>query len=93
MKINTINNIQTILIAILSSMLTAIVTIASMHILVISHMKKDAVDKGFAYWKVVDNSTGFTSFTWNEPVPQDTLEKIEDIDLTQQGGTFVESFN
>jgi hypothetical protein len=27
---------------------------------------KEAVDRGFATWEVVDNATGKTKFAWNE---------------------------
>lgn len=74
---------EVILISILSSMLTLIVTLLSVQIFMFAPFKKEAVDKGFASWQVIDNATGQTRFTWNEPVPTDTLDQIEKIDLTK----------
>ena len=75
--------IETILIALFSSLLTALVTALAMHIFFVAPLLKKAVDNGYAQWKVIDNATGRTSFTWNDPIPQDTLEQIESIDLTK----------
>lgn len=42
----------------------------------INEYRKQAVDRGFAYWKITDASTGATEFSWAEPTNLlDQLEK------------------
>jgi NhaP-type Na+/H+ or K+/H+ antiporter len=33
-------------------------------------MKKHAVEKGFAYWHIIDNAAGLTQFRWKEGGPK-----------------------
>lgn len=66
MKPKTSQLILVIGTAIASSVLT--LTIGSLAVIfyVIQPFNKEAVDRGFATWEVIDNSTGRTKFAWNE---------------------------
>lgn len=66
MKTNTYQTLLVIATAISSSLLTLIVGGICAVIFIIQPFNKEAVDRGFATWEVVDNSTGQTKFTWNE---------------------------
>ena len=59
-------HIHTAMVAIFSSGLTFLATAALTVIFIIQPFQKQAVDKGFASWNVVDNATGKTEFAWNE---------------------------
>ncbi len=52
--------------AITSALITATVGVIYVTLNVYQPFTKEAVDRGFANWEVVDNSTGKTEFTWNE---------------------------
>lgn len=79
----TMKTYEVILISLLSSLLTLVVTLFSVHLFMFAPFKKEAVDRGFASWEVTDNATGQTCFKWNVGVPTDTLDQIEKIDLTK----------
>lgn len=53
-------------VAILSSFMTLIVCTVLTIVFIIQPFNKEAVDRGFATWEVIDNSTGKTKFVWNE---------------------------
>lgn len=52
--------------AIASSLLTLILGAIAVNFYIIQPFNKEAVDRGFAMWEVIDNSTGQTKFAWNE---------------------------
>lgn len=52
--------------AIASSLLTFLVGSVFVLFYIIQPFNKEAVDRGFATWEVIDNSTGQTKFAWNE---------------------------
>jgi hypothetical protein len=53
-------------VAVSSSILTLLIGLVCMLVYVIQPFQKEAVDRGFANWEVVDNATGKTKFAWNE---------------------------
>lgn len=66
MNKRTFTTTETIALALGSSAMTIAATYLVILICVIQPMKKEAVDRGFASWQVVNNATGFTVFAWNE---------------------------
>lgn len=66
MKNTTEQLILVIGVAVSSSILTALVGFVCVWLYVIQPFQKQAVDRGFASWEVVDNANGSTEFTWNE---------------------------
>jgi hypothetical protein len=83
MKKTTEQLILVIGVAISSSILTVLVGFVCMMFYVIQPYQKEAVDRGFASWDVVDNATGSTKFSWNvlaeslHPANSDILGELE----------------
>lgn len=71
--------INTIMVALMSSLLTLIITALAVCVFIIAPFHKAAVDRGFASWIVTNNATGATKFAWNEPasVEEDFFAQIE----------------
>jgi len=42
------------------------VSLVASEIIMVQPLKQDAVDKGYAYWLVIDNGTGETKFVWKD---------------------------
>jgi hypothetical protein len=83
MKNKTEQLILVIGVAISSSLLTALVGFVCVLFYVIQPYQKEAVDRGFASWDVVDNATGSTKFSWNvlaeslQPANSDFFGELE----------------
>ena len=75
MKIAT--TFEAIILCVLSSVLGVCVGIIAMFLFSIQPMKKEAVERGFATWQVVDNSNGATKFTWNKSKQME--EEVEEM--------------
>ena len=58
--------IYTIAVAVASSVMTLTTCAVLVVLFIIQPFHKEAVNRGFATWEVIDNSTGKTKFTWNE---------------------------
>lgn len=58
--------IYTFLVAFASSFMTMITCALFAVFFVVQPFQKEAVDRGFATWEVIDNATGKTKFAWNE---------------------------
>lgn len=68
-NIGTMNKyIYTAIVALLSSLVTALIGALSVYFYIVQPFHKQAVDLGFAQWTVVDNASGRTVFQWNEAV-------------------------
>jgi hypothetical protein len=67
----------TIAVALMSSLVTLIVTTIAVTFLIVMPFNKAAVEGGHAYWRVTNPATGATAFTWAEPSANilDELEK------------------
>ena len=66
----------TIAVALMSSLVTLIVTSAAFFVFVLLPFNKAAVEGGHAYWRVTNPATGSTSFTWAQRTP-DVFDEIE----------------
>jgi len=86
---------QIIILCILSSFLGMIVGVLGLFLYsetnIIMPMKKEAVDRGFASWEVIDNANGQTKFTWKD---QKMMKQVEDMfaNLEKPLGSFSEDF-
>lgn len=60
------STIELIMLMVWSSVLTLCVAMIAAYAYLVSPLKKEAVDRGFAEWKVVDNSSGQTQFVWKQ---------------------------
>lgn len=71
--------IYTIAVALMSSLLTLVLTGIAVCVFIITPFNKAAVDRGFASWVVTNTATGATKFAWNEPasVGEDFFAQIE----------------
>lgn len=71
--------IYTIAVALMSSLVTLILTSIAVCVFIIAPFNKAAVDRGFASWVVTNTATGSTKFAWNEPasVEEDFFAQIE----------------
>lgn len=58
--------IYTAVVALGSSLTTAILGTVAVTLYIVQPFQKEAVDRGFANWEVTNNATGSTKFTWNE---------------------------
>ncbi len=71
----------TIGVALLSSFFTLVVCGIAAIFLIVQPFHKEAVERGFANWEVINNATGATRFTWNEFAyavhPDNILDEIE----------------
>ena len=69
--------IYTIAVALMSSLVTLIVTTIAVTFLLVMPFNKAAVEGGHAYWRVTNPATGATAFTWAEPSANifDEIEK------------------
>jgi len=54
-------------VALMSSLLTLIVTSAAFFVFIVLPFNRAAVEGGHAYWRVTNPATGSTSFTWARP--------------------------
>ena len=80
--INNMKKLDTIILIILTSIMTLCSTGLVYEYFVVMPFKRDAVEKGFATWQVINNSTGRTQFTWNSPLHEHSiLDEIENMDL------------
>ena len=68
MNLNTKQKQILFVIQVASASSTATLVLASLFTLffILLPIRKEAVDRGFAEWVVIDNSTGQTEFRWNE---------------------------
>lgn len=89
MKIAT--TLEATILCVLSSVLGVCVGIIAMFTFSIQPMKKEAVERGFASWEVIDNSNGTTKFTWNKSMEKEVEEMFTSIEkpLDQPLGTIV----
>lgn len=82
MKIQTYIHVG--LIAITSSLLTALIGALLVVFFIIQPFHKEAVDLGFARWEVINNATGQTVFKWNELAqalhPENTNKFFEELE-------------
>ena len=58
--------IYTIAVALSSSVVTLLLGAIAVCLYIVEPFHKEAVDRGFASWEVIDNATGKTKFAWNE---------------------------
>jgi hypothetical protein len=63
--------------ALTSSIVTALLGSVAVLLYVIQPFQKEAVDKGFAVWEVVNNGTGRTKFAWVEYSALEALAQVE----------------
>ncbi len=63
-SLNFPNNTDLIIISIIAFMLGGMVSLLLSIFLMLNPIKGEAVEKGYAEWKVVDNNTGETKFVW-----------------------------
>jgi hypothetical protein len=63
--------------ALTSSIVTALLGSVAGLLYVIQPFQKEAVDKGFAVWEVVNNATGSTKFMWVEYSAAEALAQVE----------------
>ena len=69
--------ITTAIVAITSSVLTAIIGSLAVYLYIVLPFQKAAVDRGFALWEVTNNATGSTKFVWVEYSAQEALAQNE----------------
>lgn len=58
--------LELVLLVTFSSILTTSVVMIASHAYLISPLKKEAVERGFAEWEVTNNSSGQTKFVWKD---------------------------
>jgi hypothetical protein len=58
------NLLETALITLWGMLIGAFVSITITYLIVIEPMQEEAIERNYAEWKVVDNKTGDTKFTW-----------------------------
>lgn len=58
--------LELVLLMTFSSILTTCVVMIASHDYIISPLKKEAVERGFAEWEVTNNSSGQTKFVWKD---------------------------
>jgi hypothetical protein len=63
-NLNFPNNTDLIVISIIAFFLGGMVSLLLSILLMVGPLKGEAVEKGYAEWKVVDNNTGETKFAW-----------------------------
>lgn len=56
--------IHTIAVALMSSLVTLILTSFAVFFFIVAPFQKEAVEGGHAYWRVTNPATGETAFTW-----------------------------
>jgi len=69
--------ITTAIVAITSSVLTALIGSLAVYLYIVLPFQKAAVDKGFAIWEVTNNATGSTKFVWVDYSAQEALAQNE----------------
>ena len=69
--------ITTAIVAITSSVLTALIGSLAVYLYIVLPFQKAAVDRGFAIWEVTNNATGSTKFVWVEYSAQEALAQNE----------------
>ncbi|NDD92527.1 hypothetical protein EBZ37_10625 [bacterium] len=69
--------ITTAIVAITSSVLTALVGSIAVYLYIVLPFQKAAVDRGFAIWEVTNNATGSTKFVWVDYSAQEALAQNE----------------
>ena len=69
--------ITTAIVAITSSVLTALVGSIAVYLYIVLPFQKAAVDRGFALWEVTNNATGSTKFVWVEYSALEALAQNE----------------
>jgi hypothetical protein len=74
--------LDTIILIILTSIMSICSTGLIYEWFVVMPFKRDAVEKGFATWQVINNSTGRTQFTWNGSTTN-IFDQIEKMDLNK----------
>jgi hypothetical protein len=70
-------HINTAIIAIISSAITALLGLVAVQLYVLQPFQKEAVDRGFAIWEVTNNATGSTKFQWVDYSAQEALAQTE----------------
>jgi hypothetical protein len=63
--------------ALTSSIVTAFLGTLAFVLYIVQPFQKEAVDRGFALWEVVDNATGATKFQWVEYSALEALAQNE----------------
>jgi hypothetical protein len=63
--------------ALTSSIVTALLGSVAVLLYVVQPFQKEAVDKGFAIWEVVNNATGSTKFQWVDYSALEALANVE----------------
>jgi hypothetical protein len=64
-------------VALMSSLLTLIVTSAAFFVFIVLPFNKAAVEGGHAYWRITNAATGATQFTWTGEEEGNLFDEIE----------------
>jgi hypothetical protein len=60
------STLELVILMVFSSILTTSVVMIASHAYIVSPLKKEAVERGYAEWEVTNNSSGQTKFVWKD---------------------------